>query len=97
MIKDETGAQVLMHLWIAGDDQFFFSKKKLQNPEDFQGTKTRSHSTELSDWINYMGAEAQAMAFAEVYTALERGILDAGRNRRQPRSSHSGGTKLPTS
>ena len=78
VIKDETGAQVLMHLWIAGDDQFFFSKKKLENPEDFQGTKTRSHSTELSDWINYMGAEAQAMAFAEVYTALERGILDAG-------------------
>ncbi len=78
VIRDETGAQVLMHLWIAGDDQFFFSKKKLEKPEDFQGTKTRSHSTELSDWINYMGAEAQAMAFAEVYTALERGILDAG-------------------
>ncbi len=78
VIKDETGAQVLLHLWIAGDDQFFFSKKKLEHPDDFKGTKTRSHSTELSDWINYMGAEAQAMAFAEVYTALERGILDAG-------------------
>ena len=25
-----------------------------------------------------MGANAQAMAFAEVYTALERGILEAG-------------------
>ena len=78
VIREETGAQVLTHLWIAGDDQFFFSKKRLENPEDFEGTKTRSHSTELSDWINYMGAEAQAMAFAEVYTALERGILDAG-------------------
>ena len=78
VIKEETGAQVLFRNWIAGDDQFFFSDHRLENPEDFQGLKTRSHSTELSDWINYMGAEAQAMAFADVYTALERGILDAG-------------------
>ena len=76
--EDELGAQVLMRNWIAGDDQFFFSDKKLQNPEDFVGLKTRSHSAELSDWINHMGAAAQFMAFAEVYTALERGILDAG-------------------
>ena len=74
----ELGAQVLMRNWIAGDDQFFFSDKKLENPEDFVGLKTRSHSAELSDWINHMGAAAQFMAFAEVYTALERGILDAG-------------------
>ena len=76
--EEELGAQVLMRNWIAGDDQFFFSNKKLQNPEDFVGLKTRSHSAELSDWINHMGAAAQFMAFAEVYTALERGILDAG-------------------
>ena len=46
--------------------------------EDFDGLKIRSHSAGLSDWINGMGAEAQFLAFAEVYTALERGILDAG-------------------
>ena len=76
--EEELGAQVLMRNWIAGDDQFFFSNKRLENPEDFVGLKTRSHSAELSDWINHMGAAAQFMAFAEVYTALERGILDAG-------------------
>ena len=76
--EDELGAQVLMRNWIAGDDQFFFSDKKLEHPDDFVGLKTRSHSAELSDWINHMGAAAQFMAFAEVYTALERGILDAG-------------------
>ena len=78
VIKDETGAQVLFRNWIAGVDQFFFSNHRLENPEDFKDLKTRSHSTELSDWINYMGADAQAMAFADVYSALERGILDAG-------------------
>ncbi len=50
--EDELGAQVLMRNWIAGDDQFFFSNKRLENPEDFVGLKTRSHSAELSDWIN---------------------------------------------
>ena len=78
VITEDLGAQVLMRNWIAGDDQFLFSNKKLENPEDFVGLKTRSHSAELSDWINGMGAAAQFMAFAEVYTALERGILDAG-------------------
>ena len=77
VIKDELGAQVIMRNWIAGDDQFFFSNQKLENPEDFMGLKTRSHSSELSDWINHMGAAAQFMAFAEVYTALERGVIDA--------------------
>ncbi len=75
---EDLGAQVLMRNWIASDDQFFFSNKKLENPEDFIGLKIRSHSAELSDWINHMGAAAQFMASAKVYTALERGILDAG-------------------
>ena len=78
VIKEETGAQVLNRNWIAGDDRFFFSNHRLENPEDFQGIRTRSHSTELSDWINYMGAEAQAMAFDDVYAALQRGDIDAG-------------------
>ena len=72
------GLQVLMRNWIAGDDQFIFSNHRLDSPRDFRSLKTRSHSAELSDWINHMGAAPQFMAFAEVYTALERGILDAG-------------------
>ena len=78
VVAIEMDAQVLMRNWIAGDDQLLFSNHRLDSPGDFRGLKTRSHSTELSDWINGMGANAQAMAFAEVYTALERGILEAG-------------------
>lgn len=40
--------------------------------------KTRVHSPMLGDLISALGADDQGMAFAEVYTALERGILDAG-------------------
>ena len=78
MITEEMNAQVLMYNWFAGNDQFIFSKTRLNTPDDFDGMKTRSHSAALSDWINGMGASAQFVAFAEVYTALERGILDAG-------------------
>jgi TRAP-type C4-dicarboxylate transport system substrate-binding protein len=71
------GGQLVNHNWYSGNDQFFLSNKPLRTSEDFKGLKTRSHSTALSDWINGMGATAQFVAFAEVYSALERGILDA--------------------
>ena len=64
--------------WHNGDDIFFFSKKPLRGPEDFEGMKVRAFGTAIGDWISGMGADPQFVAFAEVYTALERGILDAG-------------------
>ena len=79
MVARETGGGIIVnHNWYSGNDQFFFSKKPLRTLEDFDGLKTRSHAAALSDWIEGMGAEAQFIAFSEVYTALERGILDAG-------------------
>lgn len=79
MVKGETNGGVLInHNWFSGNDQYFYSSKALRTPDDFNGLKTRSHSSALSDWIEGMGADAQFVAFAEVYTALERGILDAG-------------------
>lgn len=76
IINDEIDAQVLMRNWIAGDDQFIFSSYKLETLEDFAGLKTRSHSSALTDWLNGMGADGQFLDFSEVYTALERGILE---------------------
>ena len=75
---DETGGVVINHNWFSGVEQYFFCKDRIDTLEDFKGKKTRSHSAALSDWINGMGAAAQFVAFAEVYTALERGILDCG-------------------
>lgn len=57
---------------------FFFTKNPLNSLEDFKNLRTRSHSTVLSDLVIELGADPQTMAFAEVYTALERGILDGG-------------------
>lgn len=57
-------------------NNFYFANKPLRTKADFVGMKTRSHSTVLGDLIDGMGANAQFVAFSEVYTALERGILD---------------------
>ena len=72
------GGVVVAHQWGQGQDQLIWSQKPLDTVEAFDGLKMRSHAAALTDWIEGMGAEAQFVAFAEVYTALERGILDAG-------------------
>ena len=78
LVRSETGGIVMNHNWFAGNDQFFFCHDKIETLDGFAGKKTRSHGAALSDWIGGMGAQAQFVAFAEVYTALERGILDCG-------------------
>lgn len=79
MIAEESGGSpIITHNWYVGIDQFFFCGEALTTPADFAGKKTRSHGAAISDWIEGMGADAQFVAFAEVYTALERGILDCG-------------------
>ena len=79
LLSDETGGgKLIVKEWASGNDIFFFSKRPLLTPEDFEGVKTRAFGTSISDWINGMGADAQFVAFAEVYAALERGILGAG-------------------
>ena len=78
LVLTETGGVVMNHHLFSGNDQYFFCKEKVETLDDFKGKKTRSHSAALSDWIEGMGASAQFIAFSEVYTALERGILDCG-------------------
>lgn len=72
---DRFGAVVIGESYYPNN--YYFSSKPLRTVEDFSGLKTRSHSTALADLLNGMGADAQFMAFSEVYTGLERGILDA--------------------
>ncbi len=70
--------KVISHMWISGADQFFFCQEGIETLADFEGRKVRSNGSALSDWIEGFGASAQFVAFAEVYTALERGVLDCG-------------------
>ena len=77
-VEEQTkGGKLIYHIWYGGNDQYFFSNRGAEL-EDFDGLKTRSHGTTMTDAINGLGGDGQFMAFADVYTALERGILDAG-------------------
>ena len=78
LLIEDTGGYPINVNWHNGDDIFLFTKKPLNLPEDVQEMKTRAFGTSISDWINGMGGAAQFLAFTEVYTALERGILEAG-------------------
>ena len=68
------GGIVINHNWFLGEDFFFFSNKPLRTLEDFKDLKTRSNSAALSDWIEGMDADAQFIAFSEVYTVLKREV-----------------------
>ena len=80
LIEERTeGGVTIFQLWRVPENEiFFFSKEPIEKLEDFQGLKVRSFGGALSDMIDGMGSEAQWVAFSEVYTALERGILDGG-------------------
>ena len=80
LIEVRTGGGVtIFQLWRVPENEiFFFSKEPIETLEDFEGLKVRSFGGALSDMIDGMGSEAQWVAFTEVYTALERGILDGG-------------------
>ena len=55
---------------------YIFAKPQVSGLDDLQDLKVRSHSTVLSDLLSGMGADPQFIAFADVYTALERGVID---------------------
>ena len=80
LIEERTeGGVTIFQLWRVPENEiFFFSKEPIEKLADFQGLKVRSFGGALSDMIDGMGSEAQWVAFSEVYTALERGILDGG-------------------
>ena len=78
LVLAETGGVIMNHSWYAGNDHFLFCREMIDTLRGFEGLKTRSHSAALSDWINGMGAEAKFLAFVEVHTAIERGIVDCG-------------------
>src|SRR3546814_11600578 len=55
--------------------------KPLREPADFRGQKMRiQSSTVLDAQFRALGAIPQGMAFSEVYTAMQTGVLDGTAN-----------------
>jgi TRAP-type transport system periplasmic protein len=73
----EERANAVMLAMAVYPDQAIFSKRPVRTLEDFKGLKTRVHSVALASLVAGLEGEPLTVAFAEVYTALERGTLDA--------------------
>ncbi len=58
--------------------QVLFCRKPIAGFADLKGLKVRSYSPSLNDLFNAIGAQPVTVNFAEVYGALERGVVDCG-------------------
>ena len=66
--------------WFNGFKEFT-SNKPLRKLDDFKGMKIRiQSSTVIEGEIKALGAIPQVMAFSEVYTALQQGVVDGEEN-----------------
>ena len=53
------------------------AKKKVETPEDLAGLKIRTlPNPVITEFLRLMGAAATPLAFGEIYTALQAGVLD---------------------
>lgn len=72
---------VALGYYDAGARSFYNSKKPINAPEDVAGLKVRVMNNDLFvGMVNSMGGNATPMAFGEVYTALQTGIVDGAEN-----------------
>jgi len=66
--------------WDNGFKQYS-ANRPLRKPADFRGVKLRVQSSKvLAATVRQMGGVPQVMAFSEVYTALQQGVVDGAEN-----------------
>ena len=65
----------------AGFRSFYIHDTRVDTPEDLEGLKIRVMRSNLSiQTINLLGANATPMAYGELYTALQQGVVDGAEN-----------------
>jgi len=65
----------------AGSRSFYTKTRQIKTPDDLDGLKIRVMNHQMSvDMVNEMGASATPMAYGELYTALQQGVVDGAEN-----------------
>ena len=82
LLKSMTNRGLLgLAYWHNGMKQLSDNKDKLTRPEDVKGLKFRIQASDvLEAQFKALGANPQKMAFAEVYQALQTGVVDGQEN-----------------
>jgi tripartite ATP-independent transporter DctP family solute receptor len=64
-----------------GGSRSLYTKKRVTKPDDLKGQKVRMMGNPLFvDTMNAMGGNGIAMAYGEVFTALQTGVIDGAEN-----------------
>jgi TRAP-type C4-dicarboxylate transport system substrate-binding protein len=70
---------LVLGYWFSGIRNVWNSKRPILNPDDLKGIKLRVMSSPmLVESFNALGAQATPMAFGELYSALQTGVVDGG-------------------
>jgi len=80
----EGGSEYLLRglcFYDAGSRSFYTKEKPIVTPDDLTGLKIRVMNHQMSvDMVNEMGGSATPMAYGELYTALQQGVVDGAEN-----------------
>jgi tripartite ATP-independent transporter DctP family solute receptor len=65
----------------SGSRSFYNSKRPINKPDDMKGMKIRVQQSDMFvSLVSSLGANATPMAFGEVYSALQTGVIDGAEN-----------------
>ncbi|MHA7943648.1 TRAP transporter substrate-binding protein [Formosa sp. 3Alg 14/1] len=65
----------------AGSRNFYTKTKAIRTPEDLKGLKIRVMNDQMSiNMVNALGGSATPMAYGELYTAIQQGVVDGAEN-----------------
>ena len=65
----------------AGFRNFYNSQKEIRTPADMRGMKIRvQESALMMDMIRFLGASPTPMAYGEIYTSIQNGIVEGAEN-----------------
>ena len=82
-LADKTAEKgmVVLGYWDNGIRHMSNSKRPLNTPEDMKGLKMRTPPDAVTvDIMTAVGAQAQQIAFTELYVALQQGVVDGQEN-----------------
>ncbi len=79
--KTAEKGMVVLGYWDNGIRHMSNSKRAISKPEDLKGLKMRTPPDAVTvDIMQALGAEAQQIRFAELYVALQQGVVDGQEN-----------------
>jgi len=65
----------------AGSRSFYTKNKAIRTPDDLKGLKIRVMNNQTAiNMINALGGSATPMAYGELYTAIQQGVVDGAEN-----------------